>query len=499
MPVAYTINKTDGSVLTTVADGTINTDTSIVIVGKNYAGYGEFLGENYIHLLENGSNTTSPANPLQGQLWFDSASGVLKVYNGSTFKNLGSASTDVTEPTSAVIGDLWFDPNNAQLYVYDGANWILVGPSFTAGSGVSGSIVDTVQDNVAVDHIVVKLYVEDDLVGTISKDAEFTPATAISGFPTIKPGIQLASSVNGQSPLFEGFAREALFLNGIDSDGFLSSTTNDSTTGTIAVLNDTGLRVGADQDAKISVNGNDVYVENTTSDGNLLLQVNDGGSPTTVITIDGASGRALINSSPTVGTGIADKNYVDAAVASGIGGGLGGVLLADGSEEIAGTLLPDTNTAYNFGSASRTFNNIYATNFIGESTSAQYADLAERFEIDTAQPVGTVVELGGAKEITESLEELSDNVFGVISTRAAYLMNAGAGDDESHPAVAMSGRVPVRVVGTINKGDRLVSAGEGLAKAAQSDEITPFNVIGRALESKDTVGPGVVEAIVRIN
>jgi len=134
----------------------------------------------------------------------------------------------------------------------------------------------------------------------------------------------------------------------------------------------------------------------------------------------------------------------------------------------------------------------------GNQINANYADVAERFASDTLLRPGTVVEIGGSKEITMSNQELSENVFGVISTRAAYLMNSGAGADDTHPAVAMTGRVPVQCVGVVRKGDRLVSAGQGQARAAQPGEATPFNVIGRALEDKLTQDTGTVEAIVTI-
>jgi len=93
---------------------------------------------------------------------------------------------------------------------------------------------------------------------------------------------------------------------------------------------------------------------------------------------------------------------------------------------------------------------------------------------------------------------LSDSVFGVISTRAAYLMNSGAGSDLTHPAVAMTGRVPVQCTGVVRKGDRLVSAGNGVARSAQPGEATAFNTIGRALVDKLDAGTGKVEAIVTI-
>jgi hypothetical protein len=132
------------------------------------------------------------------------------------------------------------------------------------------------------------------------------------------------------------------------------------------------------------------------------------------------------------------------------------------------------------------------------ATTALYADVAERFAADEYLEAGTVVELGGTQEITRSCTELSENVFGVISTRAAYLMNGGAGEDDTHPPVAMTGRVPVKVTGIIHKGDRLVSAGSGIARAARSGEATSFNVIGRSLVDKITLGSGTIEAIVTI-
>ena len=423
--MAYTINLTDGTIFATVADGTINTDSSITVVGKNYAGYGEFLNENMIKLLESGANTTQPTAPLTGQLWFDKSGGLLKVYNGSQFKNLGSATASPSAPTSTVTGDLWFDTTNAQLKVYDGTQWILVGPAFTAGSGTSGSIVDTVEDTLGTDHVVVKNFVEDTIISITSKDATFTPAVSLSGFPTVGPGTNMSTTVS--NAMFNGIAADSEKLDGIDSTGFLSALSNDSTNGILTVANDGGLNIGVDSDLKISVSGPDVTVANQTTNGDIKFNINDGGIVKTALTINGATGA------------------------------------------VSGTQI-----------------------------NAQYADLAERFEADAEYDAGTVVELGGSKEITSATNDLSDEVFGVISSRAAYLMNSGAGNDATHPPVAMSGRVPVKVIGEVNKGDRLVSAGNGLARAATKSEVTNFNVIGRALSTKYGEEQGVVEAIVAI-
>jgi len=306
---------------------------------------------------------------------------------------------------------------------------------------------------VAVDHVVVKMFVENSIVATISKDATFTPGAAITGFATIGPGVQLSTSVS--NAVFKGSATNAQLLDNLDSTDFLSAIANDTTTGTLGVLNDTGLSVGVDSDFQARVSGNDVTLRNQTSNGNLALSINDGGSQTEVVKITGADSTVTFN---------------------------GDILNGQG------------NATGNIGSSSSYFNTIHA-----KATSAEYADVAERFESDSTYSAGTVVELGGVKEITMARDELSDQVFGVISTAAAYLMNAGAGNDETHPPVAMNGRVPVRVIGTVNKGDRLVSAGNGLARAATATELTPFNVIGRALETKSTSEEGTVLAVVTVS
>jgi hypothetical protein len=428
--MAYTINLTDGAIFATIADGTINTSSSMTLVGKNYAGYGEFLDENFIHLLENGSNTTAPSAPLTGQIWWDKTNNNLNVYSGSAWKRIGGATSQSSAPSGAtsVAGDLWYDSTNAQLKVYTGTAWLLVGPAFTAGTGTTGAIVDTIVDNTSVSHVVIKFYVEDSVVSIMSKDAAFTPQTAISGFTTVRPGMTMATTVGSQTPLFQGTATDSQLLDGIDSTGFLSSTSADTTSGTLGILNDSGLTVGVDQDAKLSVSGAGVVtLSNQTSGQNMTFSVNVGGTPTTALTIYGANGTVA-----------------------------------------------------------------------GNQVNANYADVAERFAADEVLEAGTVVELGGDKEITRVVGDLSDKVFGVISTRAAYLMNSGAGEDSTHPPVAMTGRVPVKVIGAINKGDRLVSAGNGTARAAQPGEATAFNVIGRSLESKLDTGAGTVEAIVTI-
>ena len=113
--MAYTINKTDGSVVATITDGTVDTTTSLQLFGKSFSGFGEGLNENLVKLLENSSSTSAPTGPLKGELWFDANTAQLKVYDGSAFKPTGGAKSQSAEPTSASAGDLWHDSDDDQL------------------------------------------------------------------------------------------------------------------------------------------------------------------------------------------------------------------------------------------------------------------------------------------------------------------------------------------------------------------------------------------------
>ena len=315
--MAYTVNKTDGTILSTVSDGTIDTTTDIVLIGKNYSGYGEFQNENYVKLLENFANTSAPGSPITGQVWYDTTNSSLKVYNGTTFKNISSTTVSATTPSGAVTGDLWWDTTNAQLKVYDGSAFVIVGPPYSASQGKSGALVETVTDNGASDHVTIGLYTNGTQVGIISKDTEFTPQTSITGFSTVKPGLQLSSTVSGVK--LQGTATDSDALGGITSANFLRSNASDSTSGVLSILNDTGVVVGVDSDLTIGVSGANVQVKNVTSDGDILFNVNDGGVDTLAMTIDGATSRVLLAGDPTVSLGAATKAYVDTQV-SGVSG-----------------------------------------------------------------------------------------------------------------------------------------------------------------------------------
>ena len=423
--MSYTINLTNGTVFAVIPDGTINQSSSMTLVGKNYAGYGQFLDDNFIRLLENNANSTAPTAPIVGQLWFNTTSGVLQVYNGAGFKSLGGSQVSGTAPSNNSEGDLWYNSTSQQLFVWTGTAWLLVGPTFSGSQGTTGAIPTTIVDSFGNSHVVIELYTANTIVGMVSKDQSFIPQTAINGFSSINPGIQLTSNI--ANAYFYGTATNSLALGGLSANNFISSTGPVTLNGTLAVANNIGMTVGTANTFSISINGANVILTDRALNGSMIFQANVGGIITNLLTINGANGTVS-----------------------------------------------------------------------GQQIDANYADVAERFAADQPYAPGTVVELGGTAEITQSNSELSESVFGVISTKAAYLMNSRAGSDATHPPVAMTGRVPVQVVGRVQRGDRLVSAGQGRARAADSSEVTAFNTIGRSLEDKLDNDLGVVEAIVTI-
>lgn len=206
------------------------------------------------------------------------------------------------------------------------------------------------------------------------------------------------------------------------------------------------------------------------------------------------------NNSSFVGSKTAAQ--VESAVDAVVGIQANGVVSSFNNIYVDESILRGANALANIGNVgtvSKPFGNIFSRYFVGEASSALYADLAERFSADAIYDAGTVVRIGGTREITQENEELSTEVLGIVSENPAYLMNSDAGDNNTHPPVVIGGRVPVKIKGKVTKGQRLVSAGNGVARGAFSNEITAFNVIGRSLENKDTDEILSVNAIVKIN
>ena len=541
--MAYKINNTFGTLLVTLADGTIDTATTdLSLFGKGYAGFGEKLNENFVKLLENFNNTSAPANKIQGQLWFDQTNKQLNVYSGTKFKPVGSTTNSTTSPTNAVTGDMWFDTTNSQLYVYSGSAWTLIGPTSVAGSGVTQVVPEIVPDNTGVNRSILKLVANDAVVGVVSNIA-FTPgntttvgaALITAGFATVAQGLQLSSSV--ASAKFRGTATDSDALGGVAAANYLRANAEDTTTGRVNFQSDDGIRIGAGNDITMSLSSDDFTIAQNTANKDIIFTVNDGGTPKEALRIKGSTGRIedlrvgnlIVDGTSTVVntstlsvedniielnrnissnsgmpsfTGLKvnrgetssateqdlfwvwDETFADDGTT--IFGNAGGAWTAfksgGGDDELSAATLVDIRA-----------NIVHAT-----STSAQYADLAERYASDIPLEVGDVVMLGGHEEVTKCKDELSDAVFGVVSESPAFLMNAQAGNNETHPMIALKGRVSVKVTGTGKAGDRLVSAGDGIAKVAEFDECTAFNVLGRLIKHKYNKETALTECVIGV-
>ena len=494
--MAYTINLTNGTVLTTIADGTVNdSSTSLTLIGKNYSGYGTYLNDNLVHILENASNDTAPTTPLTGQLWWDTA-GNLKVYTGSAFKPLAAITSSTSQPSGPVTGNQWWDTTNQQFNVYNGSGWTLIGPAFTSNTGTSGTIVGTILDNTAVSHVAVNVYVSNTLISIISKDSTYTPATAITGFSTIKAGFNLISTSAVAGVAYHGTASDASSLGNVAAANYARTDTAETFDSTVTINNNSGLTIGTGNNFTAGISGNIVQLTNTVNNADISIRANIGGTLANAIAISGASGAVSVPNVLATSGNLSSGGYLLATQGENATSNVTGAVRVSGGIGMTGGLFSSGNvTAANFTTAG----NINAAYLVGTAIQSFYADLAERFASDETYAPGTVVELGGTEEITIATQELSESIIGVISTRPAHLMNAGAGTDQTHPAVAVNGRVPVRVIGTVRKGDRLVSAGLGLARVGTKEEITAFNVLGRSLEDKLDAGPGSILAIVKLN
>ena len=298
--MAYTVNKSNNSASPNqyiVQDGVVNTQTDLSFIGKGYAGYGELIAENFLHLLENFANSSAPSKPIQGQLWYDNSVDRLKVYTGNLFVPAGGNVPYVsTQPSGIQQGDLWIDSDVGQLYYYDGSQSVLVGPPSSTGS-LNGFVFEAVTDSTTASQNVTKWYSDGTLIAIIS-DTEFTPQTTITGFATIKKGITFTTSPTGIK--LHGTATDADALGGIAAANFLRSDANDTTTGTIGIVTDSGMTIGADNDLSLTVDGTGINVANTVQNTDITFKVNDGGVTSTVMTIDGSESRVGIGvTSPT--------------------------------------------------------------------------------------------------------------------------------------------------------------------------------------------------------
>jgi hypothetical protein len=643
--VAYTVNKTDGSVFASVADGAINTTSSLTLIGRNTTNYGEYIAENTIKHLENFAHTTAPSTPLTGQVWFNKNDSTLRVYNGSDWERTSAVEVKSTAiSTNLTEGSMYFDTKDDELKVYANSSFksavipggtvtdIYTGNAMTGSASIYGAKLDTLFLKTSGSKIVpvvalkyysngsdnpghndygdgnssiMALFSDHSEFAVDSTDPHYAELNGATGIgTTIKSGISLrseyANNPNARSdtaslaniayaidltdpaPVATAAGRIAgkdIFRNNTnvvpDTDGAYTI----GLTGTrfsYAYLDALNVGPGGSTGSGIFANGTavdigtssdrfqDGYFVNLDVSGNVTFGAGTQNFGTSVAPVENLyaanatlSGTAIVSTTPSAGTHITNKTYVDTEIASAVSstnvvrttgtqasiagaktfttlltgsagvsdgtatmssGALTGVTTITASGQVRGGSLTDGTATLNgsgalsgattgafsglvsagslsSGSTIAASGNVSGNYFVGTATQAQYADLAEIYKADRDYAPGTVVKIGGAEEITQTTDAFDNEVFGVISENPAYLMNK---DAEGLP-VALAGRVQVKVIGKVKKGERLVSADmEGFAWGIGSDDYDARAIIGRSLEDKTDGESGMVEAVIGV-
>jgi len=498
----YSINHYDDRSLATIADGTIDQSTSLKLIGKNYAGYGEIQNQNFLYLLENFAGGDEPIRPTRGQIWYDSTSSKLKFYDkNGNWRTTGGAEVGGSEPTGLTVGDFWFNTDTDQLNAWNGSQFVIIGPQGVAGFGTTEVKSRTILDDGDSEHAIIEGIVDDQTVFILAKET-FTlkgdTGNSIDGFndQPIRRGLTLAytetSTINtvdyGASAdyRFYGTASSAdsLIVGGepVPASEFVQKTGEQVFT-SLVKFPDLGFTVGTTPRFKISIeSGTFPVVENFLSD-TIKFRTRVTGSPVNPINIVGYDVLPGGTSGVTNNLGSTSARFATVWATSFNGTATLATALDVSGNARVGKVSSDANSvAVRDGTGK-----LYATLFDGTASSARYADLAEIYATDKEYDVGTVVAVGGEKEVTACT--FSDRAIGVISEKPAYLMNSEA---EGQP-IALKGRVPVKVSGVVRKGQRLVAGAAGTASVS----LTPSSeVFAIALESSNELGIKLVEAII---
>jgi hypothetical protein len=281
--MSYTINLTNGSILTSIVDGTIDQQaTDITLIGKNSTGYGVFVNDNFVHLLENFANTSQPSHPIIGQLWFDTTQNRLKVYDGAQFKVSGGSLIGPSAPSSLTTGDIWINSATSQLFFNDGTQNVLAGPIYSSEQKQSGFIVEDVLDVNKISHTVVYLYVGGVLLGIFSKDA-FTPGSALTGFSgNIKIGFNVSSysGITFNVPVLS--SQTLIGANGstYTAEDFVSLTDDSNLSGSITIANTTPLILGTLSQTQVNVSSGLFQLQSNAANQDFQISILNSGNIT---------------------------------------------------------------------------------------------------------------------------------------------------------------------------------------------------------------------------
>jgi len=494
--MAYQIDRYNNTLLTTVEDGTIDQTTDLKFIGKNYAGYGEIQNENFLYLLENFSGANQPSRPLSGQLWYDSGASKMKFYDGTQWRTSGGAEVTTTEPTGLAEGDFWWDTQNEQLYAKGSSGFVLIGPQ-TAGEGVTQMQSIEVLDTGGTSKIVIAATIEDTIVYVISPDEfDLNASTPLEGFDRIKKGLTLkwtraadagvtnSGSVSGQDFWYWGTASNADKLGGIAASNYL--TTAAPTFSSSVDFPDAGVLIGDSQDLQLKIeNGDEAVIQNITGTSSVIkIKATDGaGTLTHVGTLSSTGFVPAADNTFDMGT--SSLAWRDIHAYSFIGEATKATSMRVGTDFRTASVSASNNSV----AVRDATGNLAANLFQGTATQARYADLAEKYSTDKEHPTGTIMSVCEHEGHETEPSQLGQIVIGVVSAEPAYLMNSEADGQ----ALALKGRVPVRIVGPVQKGDNINVHADGIGSADGIGDL-----VGIALESNSDEGEKLVECVLKI-
>ena len=532
--MAYVVRDSNNNIVATVADNTVDNSTTISLIGKNYVGYGTALNQNLVRMLEHFAKNTQPSNAIPGQIWYDTTTDDLKVYNGSSFvqaiktvANLSAGNITVTGTISAANiangnSNVSITPNGSVTITSSSNSTMTI-----TGTGANIAGTANISGNANVGNL--------GATTVVATTGNIDTINATTGnITTINSGLMqngnsnVTIAANANVSVFvtgNATARAVFTSTGANIAGTANITGNanvgnlGTATAVITTANVTTINSGLVQNGTSNVTVNASGNVNISVGGNILTVTSTGANITGTMNISGAANigstlgvtgnitsgnlaTSVITATGTVYTQGATGAFVTRrrdtnADAYYMYSALGELRFYDAVGAVdrvilsaSGNLYPNANAAQQLGLTTNRWANIW-----GLSSSAQYADLAEKYRSDADYAPGTVLEIGGEHEITVCNTPRRDKVFGCVSTDPAYLMNDVEKEGIWLPVV-LTGRAPIRVAGPINKGDRLVSAGNGAAMAAGTFSSSYQTEIGRALETKNTEEIELIEAYI---
>lgn len=420
--MAYQINKTDGTIVATVADGQIDDrSTDITLIGKNYSGFGEIFNENLVKILENFAESTQPDHPLRGQIWFDSSESKLKVYNGISFVPVSSATISSTQPSTLAIGDLWYDDVGKQIFFFDGASAILLAPSYSSSQSLSGLRVDTILDTLNQTRVITSLYNNGILLGIFAKDS-FSPKITITGYTgSIAPGFNVGTLANFK---IRATCTNSDSLGGAPATTYVRTDTANAINGQLQITVDPGLIIGSANQGSFFVTDGDVTLANSSTNKNITLSVNRADTQESAIVIN--SNARTVGLYPTISSSVVN---------------LGGDLVVNGNLTVEGTTTTLNTSIFTVEDKNIIIANVASpTNstadgagitikgttdkIIAYSNASNWLDVSETLNLAS----GKAVYIGGTKVIDgNSLGSAITSIPGVTAFGTQNVVNVGPG------------------------------------------------------------------------